>query len=128
MPRHIPVQTLDRQNYDLLYGALLARDLMTFIEYVFAVVRPGVTFRPNWHLEALAHKLTQVAEGKIKRLIITLPPRSLKSLAASVALPAWFLGHSPAERVVAISYSDALARTHANDFRLVANDRVYKAA
>ena len=43
-----------------------------------------------------------------------MPPRNLKSLFASVALPAWFLCHNnPSERVVAVSYSDLLARTHA---------------
>jgi predicted phage terminase large subunit-like protein len=60
-------------------------------------------------------------------LIITLPPRSLKSLCASVALPAWFLGHYPWERVVVVSYSDFLSRTHANDFRRVVNHPLYQA-
>src|SRR5258708_18502463 len=83
---------------------------------------PGMEFRPNWHIEAMAYKLSQVANGEIKRLIITLPPRNLKSICASVALPAWFLGHNPSERVVAVSYSAELAKTHANDFRLVVND------
>ena len=107
--------------------AMLAVDLMTFIEYTFGVVRPDVIFKPNWHIEALAHALSQVASGESKRLIITLPPRNLKSICASVALPAWFLGHHPSERVVAVSYSDALARTHANDFRRVVNDPLYQA-
>src|ERR1700736_348412 len=56
-----------------------------------------------------------------------LAPRMLKSLCASVALPAWFLGHYPWERVVVVSYSDILARTHANDFRRVVNDPLYRA-
>ena len=56
-----------------------------------------------------------------------MPPRNLKSLFASVALPAWFLGHNPSERVVAVSYSDLLARTHANDFRRLVNDPIYQA-
>ncbi len=107
--------------------AILAVDLMTFIEYTFGVVRPDVIFKPNWHIEALAHALSRVASGESKRLIITLPPRNLKSICASVALPAWFLGHHPSERVVAVSYSDALARTHANDFRRVVNDPLYQA-
>ena len=42
--------------------------------------------KPNWHIEAITYKLAQVARGEVKRLIITLPPRSLKSLCASVAL------------------------------------------
>ena len=42
-------------------------------------------------------------------------------------MPAWFLGHHPSERVVVVSYSDFLARSHANDFRLLVNDRIYQA-
>ena len=56
-----------------------------------------------------------------------MPPRSLKSLCASVALPAWFLGHYPWERVVVVSYSDFLSRHHANDFRRVVNHPLYQA-
>ena len=76
----------------------------------------------------MTHKLSQVASGEVRRLIITLPPRTLKSLCASVALPAWFLGRNPSERVIVVSYSDILARSHANDFRLLVNDPIYQAA
>ena len=100
---------------------------MAFTEFAFGVVRPEILFKPNWHLEAVTHKLSQVAKGEVRRLIITLPPRNLKSLCASVALPAWFLGHNPGERVVVVSYSDHLARTHANDFRRLVNDPLYQA-
>ncbi len=93
--------------------AVLATDFASLIEYTFGVLRPGMEFRPNWHIEAMAYKLSQVATGEVKRLIITLPPRNLKSICASVALPAWFLGHHPSERVVAVSYSAELAKTHA---------------
>jgi predicted phage terminase large subunit-like protein len=111
----------------LVLRALLAVDFMAFIEYTFGVVRPNVIFKSNWHIEAIAHALSRVASGELKRLIITLPPRNLKSICASVALPAWFLGRYPSERVVAVSYSDALARIHANDFRRVVNDPLYQA-
>jgi predicted phage terminase large subunit-like protein len=100
---------------------------MAFTQFTFGVARPGIIFRPNWHLEAVTHKLSQVADGRIRRLIITMPPRALKSLMASVALPAWFLGHYTSERVVAVSYSDTLARYHANDFRRVVNHPIYRA-
>jgi predicted phage terminase large subunit-like protein len=107
--------------------ALLAHNLTSFTEFAFGVVRPGILFKPNWHFEAVTHKLSQVAAGEVRRLIITLPPRNLKSLCASVALPAWFLGHYPSERAVVVSYSEALARTHANDFRQVVNNPLYQA-
>jgi predicted phage terminase large subunit-like protein len=107
--------------------AVLATDFRAFVEYVFGLLRPGTPFRPNWHIDAMAHKVSQVASGEVKRLIITMPPRNLKSIVASVALPAWYLGHNPSERVVCVSYSDALAKTHANDFRRVVSDPIYQA-
>lgn len=107
---------------------LLANNLTSFTEFAFGVIRPGITFKPNWHFEAVTHKLSQVASGEVRRLIITLPPRTLKSLCASVALPAWFLGRHPSERVVVVSYSDVLARSHANDFRLLVNHPIYQAS
>src|SRR5215469_2507438 len=108
--------------------AVLATNLTSFTEFAFGVVRPDVPFKPNWHFEAVTHTLSEVASGEVRRLIITLPPRNLKSLCASVALPAWFLGHNPSERVVVVSYSDFLARTHANDFRRLVNDPIYQAS
>jgi hypothetical protein len=112
----------------VVFQALLANNLTSFTEFAFGVVRPDVLFKPNWHFEAVTEKLSQVACGDIRRLIITLPPRSLKSLCTSVALPAWFLGRHPWERVVVVSYSDFLARTHANDFRRLVNHPIYQAS
>ena len=110
-----------------VFQALLAQDLNAFSEFAFGVVRPGLVFKRNWHLEAVAAKLSQVASGETRRLIITIPPRNLKSLYASVCLPAWFLGHYPCERVVVISYSDLLSRAHANDFRRLVTHPIYQA-
>jgi predicted phage terminase large subunit-like protein len=110
----------------LVLQALLANNLTAFTEFAFGIVRPGVPLKRNWHLDAVTYKLSQLAKGYIRGLIITLPPRSLKSLCASVALPAWFLGHYPWERVVVVSYSDFLSRTHANDFRRVVNHPLYQ--
>jgi len=111
----------------LLFQALLATDLTAFIEFAFSVLRPGVVFKPNWHLEAIACKLSQVESGKNRHLIMTLPPRHLKSICL-VAFAAWYLGRNPSARIVSVSYSDALARTHANDFRLLVNHPIYRAA
>ena len=107
--------------------AFLATDFRAFVDYVFGLLRPGEAFKPNWHIDAMAHKVSQVASGEVKRLIVTVPPRHLKSIIASVALPAWYLGHNPSERVVCVSYSADLAKTHANDFRRVVTDPIYQA-
>ena len=64
-------------------------------------------------------RFKRVAEGEIKRLIILMPPRSLKSICASVALPAWLLGSDPTRRIICVSYSADLAAKHARDCRAV---------
>ena len=81
----------------------------------------------NGHICAIAYCLEQIRLGKIKRLIINVPPRSLKSLMCSVAFPAFVLGHDPSKRLIAVSYGADLAIKHGNDFRAVINSAEYRA-
>jgi predicted phage terminase large subunit-like protein len=64
--------------------------------------------------------------GKTRRLIITLPPRHLKSLLASVALPAFWLGHYPDAQIICVSYGQNLAEKLANDCRSIMASRFYQ--
>src|SRR6266849_3108749 len=88
---------------------------------------PGQTFIRSWHLDAIAWRLERVRRGEIKRLIINMPPRSLKSIAASVAFPAFVLGHDPTRRIICASYSGELAHKLSNDFRAVLASSWYQA-
>jgi hypothetical protein len=82
---------------------------------------------PNWHLELVAAKLADCVSGKTRRLIINVPPRHLKSLLASVALPAFYLGHNPAGQIICVSYAQELAEKMARDCRSVMMSAWYKA-
>ena len=57
---------------------------------------------------------------------MNVPPRHLKSIIFSVALPAFLLGLDPTKRIVCVSYSNDLATKHANDFRAVMNSVWYR--
>ncbi|MEY3985885.1 MAG: hypothetical protein RLZ59_1330, partial [Pseudomonadota bacterium] len=102
-----------------LLEALLRSNLYSFVRKVFATVSPGEPFLANWHLEALCYHLELVLAGKIKRLKIEVPPRSLKSVCASVAFPAFVLGRDPTSKIITVSYSNDLAAKHAADCRAV---------
>ena len=95
--------------------AILRQDLSSFIQRAFATVDPGASYHHGWHIDAIAWQLERIMRGDIRRLIITLPPRSLKSIAASIAFPAWLLGHDPSRQIVAVSYSDILSEKLAVD-------------
>ena len=106
-------------------NAACRKDFLSFVRKVFHVLHPSATFHMNWHICAIAHYLEQVRLGNIKRLIITVPPRSLKSIMSSVAFPAYVLGHEPTKRLIVASYSADLAIKHGNDFRTVINSPEY---
>src|SRR5690349_2541238 len=97
-----------------------------FIHRAFQTIAPAQTYHRNWHVNAMAWHLEQCATGNIKRLLITLPPRNLKSICASVAFPAWLLGHDPTRRIVCASYSADLASKHARDCRAVMESQWYR--
>jgi predicted phage terminase large subunit-like protein len=103
------------------------KDLVSFVRKMFHVLNPSAIFQMNWHIRAIAYVLEQVRLGEIKRLIITVPPRSLKSIMCSVAVPAFVLGHDPTKRLIVASYSADLAIKHGNDFRTVVNSAEYHA-
>jgi predicted phage terminase large subunit-like protein len=119
--------THDIISQQRLLQALLRTDLASFIGKAFGQITPGATYLPNWHIRAIAWHLQQVEAGQIKRLVITMPPRSLKSIAASVAFPAWILGRDPTRKIVCVSYANELSVKHSNDCRAVMQSDWYQA-
>jgi hypothetical protein len=59
--------------------ALLRHDFATFVERCFHELNPQTDFHWNWHISLIAAKLEAVRRGEIRRLIINIPPRHLKS-------------------------------------------------
>jgi predicted phage terminase large subunit-like protein len=68
---------------------------------------PG--FIDGRHHKVMAKKFQEIADGKLKRLIINMPPRHTKSEFASYLLPAWFLGRYPQKKIIQCSNTAELA-------------------
>src|SRR3984957_13325634 len=98
-------------------AALLRQDLYAFTEQCFYELNPSTTFLRNWHIQVISSALEDCRSGKIFRLIINQPPRSLKSHCASVAFVAFLLGHDPSAKIICASYGQDLANKHAMDCR-----------
>lgn len=101
-------------------------DLATFVERTFRDLNPGAQLLVNWHIELIAAALMRVARGELKRLIINIPPRNLKSIIASVAFPAWLLGQNPAAQILCVSYAQPLADKLARDCRQLMAGAMFK--
>jgi predicted phage terminase large subunit-like protein len=99
------------------YRAMLRSDFNAFIERSFYELNPATPFLPNWHIEKIAAELEACRRGETKRLIVNVPPRSLKSHCASVTFPAWLLGHDSSAQIIVASYGQELANKLSSDCR-----------
>jgi len=108
------------------FAALLATDLLAFLERAFRDLDPRNRLLVVPFVELLIQELHQVATGETRRLIINLPPRHLKSVLTSVVFPAWLLGRDPRLRIAVISHGQGLARDLALRTKLVVEAEWYR--
>lgn len=113
------------QQQEILY-ALSQRSLATFTQRAWHVLEPNTVLKWNWHLDLICEHLEAVARGQIRRLIINIPPRNLKSTLVSVCWPAWcwiqenIEGNplvGPSARFITTSYSQKLSTRHSVNCR-----------
>ena len=90
------------------YAAIIAEDQLSFTEEVFAQVSPAAVYKPNWHVECIVEHLKALEDGEIKRLIVNMPPRAMKSITINIAFPAWLLGRDPRTQIISASYARKL--------------------
>lgn len=105
--------------------AILRNDFKSFVIKVFQTVSND-TYLDNWHVDVVCNEIEQMIKGRNTRLIVNLPPRNMKSIICSVALPAYLLGKNPREQIVCVSYSDDLSSQLANQFKMVVESEWYK--
>jgi predicted phage terminase large subunit-like protein len=124
------ISRLDPADYEKLlsqveeYKLALMRERASasFMEYV-KQVWPG--FVHGRHHAVMAKKFEDIASGKLKRLIINMPPRHTKSEFASYLLPSWFLGKYPGKKVIQTSNTAELAVGFGRKVRNLVGSEVY---
>lgn len=109
-----------------LYDALTRVNYATFISRAMETLEPGTDYEANWHIEAIAHQLARLSAGEIKRLMINLPPRSMKTILVSVAYSAWVLGHDPSRRIMCVAYNMEVAKEQAVQFNRLVGSAWYR--
>jgi predicted phage terminase large subunit-like protein len=105
---------------------LARRDFVTFFLRAFPEIRGGAVVGHNWHIDAIAQSLDEIRLGRNRQLLVTMPPRHLKSLIISVAWVAWMLGHDPSLNFICPSYANELSAKHARDCRALMETSFYR--
>jgi predicted phage terminase large subunit-like protein len=79
-----------------------------FVIEAWHVLEPETEFVDGWHVQAICQHLEAVTDGRITRLLINVPPGSMKSLLVSVLWPAWEWGprNLPGKRYISTSFNE----------------------
>ena len=104
----------------------MRRSLKEFTKSCWQTIEPGREFFDNWHIDAISEHLQAVVEGDIKRLIINIPPRHMKSISVAVALPAWAWTIQPEKRFLFASYAASLSVRDSVKCRRLITSRWYQ--
>lgn len=80
-----------------------------FFQLAFRLLHPDAEYLHNWSIDVLGEALARCHRRETKRLIINMPPRSLKSMCTSIAFPAWMLGVRPESKVMCVAGHKGLA-------------------
>jgi predicted phage terminase large subunit-like protein len=95
-------------NPEVVSTLLAERSLAHFIRQLWRYIDPA-PYVHNWHIDAICLHLEAVSCGAIRRLLITMPPRHMKSISVSVAWPAWTWITYPQKQFLFSSYAEALS-------------------
>lgn len=100
------------ENSRMIERLRLQGDFCAFVKAAWPILQPGTELSWSWHYELIAEYLTQCAEKKLKRLIVNVPPRTLKSTLITIMFPVWVWTRTSNQSFVCASYADTLAEEH----------------
>lgn len=110
----LPKMTIDevrrsREIYNNIVKAECEDSLAQFVKSSWHIIEPGTTLVWNWHLDVVCAYLEEVYKGNIKRLIINVPPGSMKSSIVSVCFPVWVWIKDATHKFLGIANEQGLA-------------------
>jgi predicted phage terminase large subunit-like protein len=107
---------------------LVQTDFLAFAMKAYASLNKGRSLGQDKYLELLAERLTRVAEGETKRLVVSMPPRHGKTFMGSICLSAWILAHNPSAKIIILTYGQDLADKIAYAVRDILRSEWYEEA
>ena len=110
---------LEQQKNKLDTRDLAQKNFLAYAQHVYE------NFIVGRHHKIIAEKLELIAEGKLKRLIVNMPPRHSKSEMASYLMPSWFLGRNPKLKIIQATMNTELAVRFGRKVRDLIADPIY---
>lgn len=93
---------------------LCRTDFRAFAQRAFSELEPGA-LEPARHIDIICRLLEKMHEGDVRRALVCIPPRYLKTYLISIAFTAWTLGKNAKRRIICASYGAQLAEKFSAD-------------
>src|SRR5574343_1502138 len=108
--RQMPLEPSEA-DWQAIERDLCSRSLAHFARRAWRVLEPAAELKWGWALDAICLHLEAVTNGEINRLLMNVPPGSMKSLLTGVIWPAWEWGPRglPEMRFVGTAHEEQLA-------------------
>lgn len=100
---------------------LCRRDILEFTKNTM------IEYKENWHHVAYANKLNQFLSGKIKNLMVFMPPQHGKSELSTRRVPAKILGDNPDIKIGIVAYNHTIAAKFNRDVQRIITSEEYSA-
>lgn len=103
------------------------KTLAGFTREAWAVLHPNTPYVHGWHIDAICEHLEAITDGRINRLLINVPPGTMKSLLVSVFWPAWEWTFRPELQYLTTSYSEGYVKRDSRRMRDLVRSEWYQA-
>lgn len=123
-----PAQILQSapQAAKMLMAEAARRSLKEFTKQAWPILEPGRAFVDGWYIGAMCEHLQAAASGEIKRLVVTVPPGSMKSRLCRVKYPLWLWTRNPHLKFLGASYALSLSERDNYYARLILQSQWYQ--
>tara|TARA_R110002012_G_scaffold147589_2_gene306102 strand:- start:1068 stop:1568 length:501 start_codon:yes stop_codon:yes gene_type:complete len=96
------------------------KNFLPFVNHVWP------DFISGYHHRKISKKFEDIRSGKIKRLIVNMPPRHTKSEFASFLFPSWLVGNNPKLKIIQTTHNTELAVRFGRKMKNLIDSQIYQ--
>ena len=109
-----------------LTDSLIAIDFPSFVRESHKICRGGETLDPDPYLLLLFAMAEDIADGRVPKALISMPPGTSKTFIFAVALVAWILARHPSATVLVVQHNKKLARDTTRNIRKILGSKAFR--
>ena len=100
--------------------------LHEFVKQAWHIIEPDTPFKDGWHIRVVCAHFESIVWGSIPKIVVNVPPGTMKSILSSVCLCPWAWLTNPSMRFMHASYSQTLALRDSVKARQIVRSPWYK--